>query len=306
MPASSLSRYVCLICRNPIPHAGAECPHCRSRATAVVGATPSLLAAVLGTMALLVFLTYRIDAAFDNRRIERGRAHYNLAKTASDYGSYPEAIEHYREALLHIRGDSAYRRGLAVALYQAERYQEAETQLRNLRAVDPTDAVVNRLLARTSVRAGNLDEAVNFYRTAVYGRWPSDPEENRIETRFELVELLESLPGRRAVNELLAVIQEEPASRRLTRRVTTRLLENGASEDALRLLERLRRQGVSDGRLHADIARARFGVNDFQGAQASLQSALRAGTRSEELTEPTAARPRTTRREQLSHSVTTI
>lgn len=275
--APSLSRYVCLICRNPIPHAGAECPHCRSRATAVVGATPSLLAAVFVAMALLIVFTFRLDREFDAERIERGRLNYQLAAAASAVRDYPQAIEYYREALLHIRNDLSYRRGLAVALYQDGRYQEAETQLLSLRTADPTDAVVNRLLARTAARDGRVEEAVNYYRTAVYGRWPSDTEANHRETRFELIDLLETLPGRRAVNELASMAQEEPDDPELMRRIAERLLANGAPDEALPVLEGVQEMGVSDAELDADLAWAQFGVNEFDAAHDSVERALRKG-----------------------------
>ncbi len=248
-----------------------------------MGATPGLLVAVFAVMAALFVFTYRVDRQFDRERIQRGQAHSNLAKTAADYGSYPEAIEHYREALLHVPGEPTYRRGLAVALYQARRYQEAETHLRDLRTIDPTDAVANRLLARLAVRNGNGDEAIGFFRTAIYGRWQRNPEQNRLETRFELIEFLEQRPGRQAVHELLALIQEEPSSTRLTRRVAGQLLEHAADAEAERLLARLAAEGVDDGRLHADLARARFNIADFHGAHLSLERAFQKGVSDPEL-----------------------
>ena len=225
-------------------------------------------------MVVLIIVTFRLDRTFDRERVERGHAHANLAKTAADYGSYPQAIEHYREALLHIRDEASYRRGLAVALYYAGRYQEAESQLRNLRSVDPTDAVANRLLARLSARAGNDEEAISFYRTATYGRWPRNPEQNRLDTRFELVDFLEQRPGRQAINELLAMLQEEPTSARLSRRIAERLIENGAAAEARQLLERLVAAEDADADLYAELAKARFQTADYAEAHEALEKAL--------------------------------
>lgn len=234
-------------------------------------------------MALLILFTFRLDSAFDVERVERGRAQFETAEAASAAGDFPRAIEHYREALLHIRGELAYRRGLAVALYRAGRFQEAESQLRSLRADDPTDAVVNRLLARTAARDGRFEEAANYYRTAVYGRWPSDPERNRLETRLELVELLESVPGRRAVNELVAMLQEEPASPQLLRDIGDRLLAAGAPEEAAPVFESLVESGEQDPDLFAQLARAQFGVHDFAAARNNVRRALRGNVEADDL-----------------------
>ena len=282
--ASTPSRYICLICRNPIPHSGAECPHCRSRVSAVVGATPGLLAAVFAVMAVLFYLTHQFDRMFDQTRLERGREHYALATALADEGDFDQAVTHYRDALLHERDEPSYRLGMATALYEAGRYQEAEPQLLDLRALDPTDAVAHRLLGRIAARGGRVDRAIGYYRSAIYGRWPEDATRNRLETRFELIALLEGLPGRRAINDLLAVLQEETRTDQLLLRVADRLLENGAYDEAATSYEQLRERGLKEFRIEASLAEAFYRSGDYLSAWQSAERARSLG-KSTELSE---------------------
>jgi len=276
--ASGPSRYICLICRNTIASAGAECPHCKSRLTAVVGASLQLLIAVFLAMVVFAFITYRYDQAFDAERLSRAEQQYRQARTLYDYGYYKEAVEHFSEALLVERNRFEYRLGLALALYYSKQYQEAQNQLIELRALNPTDATSNLLLARLAVRDDNIDQAISFYRTAIYGRWPQNPEQNRLKTRFELLELLEihGTAGQ-VIGELLTIMQEEPANNDLAKQVAGLYLEFGAEEEAARLYRSLEERGAADAEVHEGLGRALFAMNNFQGAHDSLEKALQLG-----------------------------
>ncbi len=80
--------YVCLICYNEIPHAGAECPHCKSRISSTVGSTPKMLVAIFGTMIVLFVITGFYNSAFRTERRERADEHARMARTLADYGYY--------------------------------------------------------------------------------------------------------------------------------------------------------------------------------------------------------------------------
>ncbi len=270
------SRYVCLICRNPIPAPGAECPHCKDRSSKTAGATPQLLAAVFAVMFAFFVATGYYNQSFNRERENRATEHFRLARTYADYGYFDEAIDQYRDALLHRRNDFDYRLGLALALYYSDRHQEAELQLLQLRSADPTNAVVNRLLGRLAKRAGRATEAVNFLRTAIYGRWPQNPEENRIETRFELIRLLEDTgQNLQVIGELLSLLREEPANDQIIRRVGLEFLEAGAPGEALRALERLPENVRDDQGVQAAVGRALFELGRFGEARIELRQALR-------------------------------
>lgn len=268
-------RYFCLICRRPTRGAGAECPHCKSHQVARVGATPQRLAIVFVVMLALFVGTGYYNRAFNTERRDRAEEHFRLGRTLADYGYFDGAIDQFSDALLYSRGDFEYRLGLTLALYQSGRYQEAQPQLLELRAADPTQAVVNRMLARLAVRGGRVEEAVQSYRTAIYGRWDQNPEQNRVETRLELVDFLESEGETlQLVGELLSLLREEPANDELRRRAGLMFLDAGAPGEVIRVLGPLVEQNLDDAEVHAALGRAYFVTGQYGLSRLELRSAL--------------------------------
>ena len=258
-------RYFCLICRRPTRGAGAECPHCKSHQVARVGATPQRLAIVFVVMLALFVGTGYYNRAFNTERQDRAEEHFRLGRTLADYGYFDGAIDQFSDALVYSRGDFEYRLGLTLALYQSGRYQEAQPQLLELRAADPTQAVVNRMLARLAVRGGRVEEAVQSYRTAIYGRWDQNPEQNRVETRLELVDFLESEGETlQLVGELLSLLREEPANDELRRRAGLMFLDAGAPGEVIRVL----------GHILGVVAIAKSRVEPVEEIRAHLVAAL--------------------------------
>lgn len=268
-------KYVCLICYNEIPHAGAECPHCKSRISSTVGSTPRMLVAIFVTMIALFVLTGIYNSAFRAEQRERAAEHARMARTLADYGYHQQAIEHYREALTYSRDNVEYQLGLALALYDMERYSEAENRLRDLRQNHPTLAVVNRLLARIAARDGRVEEAVSYYRTAIFGEWPRDPEGNRLATRFELVNLLRSHgENTRAIGELLDLREEAPARPDVQKTIGRMFLEAGAPDNAAQVFEELLQRDAKDREALVGYARAQFELGNYVTAETNFERAL--------------------------------
>jgi len=268
--------YVCLICYHEIPHAGAECPHCKSRVSSTVGSTPRMLLAIFVTMILLFVFTGLYNSAFRAERRQRAEEHARIARTLSDYGYSRQAVEHYREALTYSRANVEYQLGLALALYDMERYKEAENRLLDLWQDHPTLAVVNRLLARIAAREGRFDEAVSYYRTAIFGQWPRDPEENRLATRFELVELLLSQgENMRAGSELLDLMREAPTRPDVQKTIGRLLLQAGAPDNAAPVFAELVKNRPDDREAVVGYAQAEFELGNYVTAQANFARALR-------------------------------
>jgi tetratricopeptide (TPR) repeat protein len=268
-------RYFCLICRRPTRGAGEECPHCKSRQVARVGATPQRLAIVFCVMLALFVATGYYNRAFNNERQQRAEEHFRLGRTLADYGYFDAAIKHFGDALVYNRGDFDYRMGLTLALYQSGRYQEVEPQLLELRAANATQASVNRMLARLAAQNGRIEEAVQSYRTAIYGRWDQNPEQNRVETRLELVDLLESEGETlQLVGELLSLLREEPANDELLRRAGLLFLDAGAAGEAIRVLSPMAEGAPDDAELHGALGRAYFSTAQYGLSRMELRRAL--------------------------------
>jgi tetratricopeptide (TPR) repeat protein len=268
-------KYVCLICYNEIPHAGAECPHCKSRISSTVGSTPRMLVTIFVTMILLFVVTGFYNSAFRAEQRARAAEHARLARTLADYGYHNQAIEHYREALTYSRDNVEYQLGLALALYDMERYGEAQNRLLDLREGHATLAVVNRLLARIAAREGRLDEAVSYYRTAIFGEWSRDPSGNRLATRFELIELLRAHGENiRAIGELLDLRKEAPARPDVQKTIGRLLLEAGAPDNASQVFDELLQQYPQDREALLGYGQAQFALGNYLTAQTQFERAL--------------------------------
>ena len=216
------------------------------------------------------------NRAFDAERLQRAHEHYLLGRTLADYGYHERAIDEFSDALIYQRDKFEYRLGLALALFHDRRFQEAEYQFLELRSQEPTDATTNRLLARLAARDGRFAQAANYYRTAIYGRWPRNTEQNRLATRFELVSLIEQHGSpAQVVGEYLTIWEEEPHSPALARRVGFGLLEFGAPREALTVLTTLE-GALQDPELLEAIGKAHYERGEYAQARDYLRRADRA------------------------------
>jgi tetratricopeptide (TPR) repeat protein len=240
----------------------------------MVAATPPLLVIVFVVMLALFVGTGYYNRAFNLQRKARAEEHYRLGRTFADYGYFAGAIDHFGDALLYDRGEFDYRLGLTLALYESGRYQEAELQLEQLRTADPTRAVVNRLLARLASRDGRAEEATQYYRTAIYGRWEQNSEQNRLDTRIEFVDFLETQgEALQLVGELVSLLREVPADDVLAKRVGLMFLAAGSPAEALRTLRPLAEASPNDASLRAALGKAYFQTGEYGLARQALQAA---------------------------------
>ena len=268
------TRFVCLICHNEIAHPGAECPYCKSRSFLAEGATPRILVAVFAVMALLFVVTGFYARAFNRESRDRGRQHYDSAQVLSALADYEQAVEQYRDALLYSRDNAEYRLGLALALFESERYIEAQNHLMELRPDDPTSGIVNRLLARLAADDGRIDEAVTYYRTAIYGRWGDDLEQKRLRSRLELVGLLdENDRPRQLTAELIELLDVVPDDRAIKLRLAGLLLKTQVADRASALFEEILATDPKDREALVGRAEAQFLLGNYLRARSSFRLA---------------------------------
>ncbi len=231
-------RFTCLICRNEIAEPGGACPHCRGRSMIAEGASPRIISAVFGVMAAVFVLTGLYAGSFKQERQKRGRLHFEAAERAMAADDYEIAASLYRDALLYSRDDPTYRLGLSRALFAAGRYSETENHLATVRVDDPTSGIVNLLLARLSAKKGQVDEAVSYYRTAIYGRWDDQPDEDRIDIRLELADFLEAAGRDNLLTaELMELAEIVPDDLDIRTRLANQHLKNGLYEQATSMFQ---------------------------------------------------------------------
>jgi tetratricopeptide (TPR) repeat protein len=141
---------------------------------------------------------------------------------------------------------------------------------------EPTDAAASLLVARALVREGKPREAVSYYHRAIYGQWDQNPARNRMQSRFELVELLAKLGAQRELLAELLPLQDEASTDLATRRRIAHLfLEAGAPSRAIEIYRDLLRKEKNDAESYAGLGEAELAQGNYRDAQADFTVAAR-------------------------------
>ena len=234
-----------------------------------------LLAGILVVMAGLGavggFLSYHYRA----ERAGRARNFYDQGKALLQKDQYAEAIEQYRDAL-SISHSSQYRLGLALALIKASRPAEASIYLKELLASDPTSAPANLGMGQVAVQQGLIDEAVGYYHHALYGVWPDNALQHRVQARLELIQAL-GAAGRKqqAQAELLSMLAAAPGDLTVKQQMAPLLLHFGLPKEAAGVLQDITQRDSQNEMAWASLGEAEYAVGDFPAARDALLAALR-------------------------------
>jgi tetratricopeptide (TPR) repeat protein len=173
--------------------------------------TPLVLA-VLTLIAILAFAAVsRLVTRLKANEKQIGWHAYEAGLIQAQAGHLENALDDFRAALTYDRDNPKYQLSLARALRDTGRFNEAEAYLLHLWDAAPQDSTINLALARLAARRQSVEDALRYYHNAIYGAWSSDPENNRRNTRFELIEFLLKQNARPlAQAELMALVQVLP------------------------------------------------------------------------------------------------
>ena len=91
------------------------------------------------------------------------------AKIRATTDTPKEALAFFRDSVgeQKFSNEAAARYGLATALLRTQQYPEAKDEVRKLRAMLPSNPIVETLAGRVLVASGDLPGALNFYRSAL-------------------------------------------------------------------------------------------------------------------------------------------
>jgi len=242
-------------------------------------ANPSLL----GTFAL-VFVSaaglFVIDTFL--ARMEHAESQAQAARLLAEGqrlakdGRFLEGIERFRAALAAAPGDMEAQLALAQGLLAANKLTDAKTLLTEMLARDPTDGMINFLMARVLAKEGRTAEAITYYHTAIYGRWPKDTTANRVSVRFELIDLLVKNDSKRELlAELLPLQDEAPPDIQTRMRIARLFILSGSPARAAEIFRQILRQDPQNADACAGLAEAQFAGRDFRSAQAEFSLAAR-------------------------------
>ena len=189
-------------------------------------------------------------------------------------GKIELAIEHLRAASTLDDDNSAYATALAQAILADDRPDAAEQMLLPLLERDPTDGGANLAMARVLAQEGRTEEAKSYYHRAIYGLWPRGAHENRIEARFELIDLLAKINARQELLAELLPIQDDSANTPAQRmKIAHLFVVAGSPQRAVAIFRELLRRNKPDSAAYVGLAEAALSLGDFATARADLVAA---------------------------------
>jgi tetratricopeptide (TPR) repeat protein len=168
--------------------------------------------AVLIALAVGAFWGARAVHAYAERiNVSDAAQWYGRGAAALNAGETGGAVEAFRRAVAKNRGERKYALALASALEGNNEPDAAERVLVALRDSSPEDAEINVALARLNAHNGRVQDAVRYYRNALYAPAAASDVLMRRATRLELIRLLLAHDDRsRALAELLAAANDSP------------------------------------------------------------------------------------------------
>ncbi len=204
--------------------------------------------------------------------------HAYEAGLAEVHAGRPErALDDFRAALVYDTDNSTYQLNLARALRETGRLDESEAYLLRLWNAAPQDSTINLALARLAARRGSVDEALRYYHNAIYGVWASNPDQNRRQTRLELIEFLlkqNALPQGQA--ELLALVQVLPSDPGEHLKVARLFAEARDYPNALEQYQLVLKLNSKDPEALAGAGEAAFQAGRYRTAELYLQESVTA------------------------------
>ncbi len=270
---NDIASRTCPSCGRALAPGERRCPSCQPFLALGPAREPALIA-VLALLALLFAATTAATRFHTRGQAELAEEWYERGAKALDAGLPEEAIEHFRTALVYSRDNRVFRFRLAQALEAAGHRREARAYLLQLWENEPGSGPINLHLARLAAGEGDAQGAVRYYQNAIYGFWERDPEGERRQVRFELVDFLLSRRFREAaLAELLALAGDLPNDAAVLVRVGEQFLQAGAMEPALETFERALTIDSSNIDALAGMGRIAFQRADYRAARRYLAMA---------------------------------
>jgi CIC family chloride channel protein len=239
------------------------------------GRPVALLGGVLAVLIVLGAVGGLLSYYYRSERAGRAQHYYELGTQYLQKERYDEAIEQYRDAL-SISHTSQNRLALALALVKAGHANEATIYLKDVLRDDPSNGAANLGMARVAAQQGNLDEAAAYYHHAIYGAWPTDAAEKRIQTRLELIQAL-GAAGRRAQSqaEIVSMLTMMSGAISVKKQVAPLALDYGLPQQAAGLFRDLTTHDAQDEPAWAGLGESEYSLADYAAARDAFSAALR-------------------------------
>jgi tetratricopeptide (TPR) repeat protein len=233
---------------------------------------------LLSILTLIPFfvLTGFLARSYHDKKAQLAQDWYRRGETNLQATKAAVAIEDFRTALVYAPETPLYRLRLAQALVAAGRYEEGRAYLLSLWEKEPGNGVLNVELARLAVRRNDVNEAIRYFRNAVYGVWETDPPARRRAARLELCEfLIRAGAKEEAQPELVALAGDLPPDPAVHLRVAQMFLEVEDYDRAIRQYRIVLKAQPGNADALAGAGKAAFQKADYASARQFLQQAVR-------------------------------
>jgi tetratricopeptide (TPR) repeat protein len=233
--------------------------------------------AVLLAVSLVLFgVTYFLFRSFESHREDLGHRWAQRGEAALTAHHPDQAVVALRAALNYAPDEVSYQLLLAQALADSGHTEEAAAYYLNRWETTPGDGLVNLQLARLARQKNDSQEAVEYYRAAIFGDWGANGAEKRRQVRLELSDYLiqrRDLAGARV--ELLIGASNAPDGPDSDLLYADRLQAAGDLHDALKYYDK----AIADSPHQSDAlekaGRIAYALGDYSKAHSLLERALK-------------------------------
>jgi tetratricopeptide (TPR) repeat protein len=235
----------------------------------------TFLSLILTTVVLFI-VTLFLFRTFTAHREELAKRWSARGQQAIASGHPDQAIVALRTALVYAPGERSYELLLAQALGDAGHTEESYNYFLGLWETQPGDGFINLRLARLAAQKRDMQDAINYYRAAIYGTWEGDGTLRRREVRLELSRYLiahHDLSSART--ELLIAGGNAPDDISLALTIAQLLEQADAPYDALTYYQKVLAREPNNLTSLEAAGRLEYGFGHFEEAYRLLEKAGR-------------------------------
>jgi tetratricopeptide (TPR) repeat protein len=231
-------------------------------------------AGILAAIALLLLFDAGMANIDQKATSSRATNEYQVGESLNSQGKIREAADHFRTAASLDRDKPVYTVALAQAILKEGRATDAEQLLVPSLERNATDGGTNLAMARVLAKEGRVEEAKSYYHRAVYGLWPAEAHRNRVEARFELVDLLAQTGEKQdLLAELLPMQEESPSDTVMRKRIARLFVVAGSPARASDIFRDVLRHNPRDADAYVGLADAALALGNYPTAKADLAAA---------------------------------
>ncbi len=235
-----------------------------------IGTIVAIGAIIATVWAVDIFL-----ARTETRETEtEARHYYESGAGLLKAGKPAEAIEALNHAHTLDRDNGDFSIRLAEALLAGGKLSEAGEMLGDLLERGPNDGETNLLEARLMLREKNFREAEAYYHRAIFGIWPGNEEQHRVDVREELAQVLDQRGDKQELlSELLEFSPEAMENAAVEKKVARWYVDAGSPQRAAAVYKSLINQEPNDKSNFAGYGEVELDLGNYRAAESAFSKA---------------------------------